>query len=150
MVAKLRAKILFSETGQTQTWGCGSALSNLYFGAQEPSPKRAFRQPSLLENTFFRVAISQQKRSRICVSERIFEQQFAFCFFVQNSLCNYVVNISFKKMFFFVLPPEVMEVSRGGRVHHGDDGVALALVEDPPGVYLIRGKGNYLYFVSFL
>ncbi len=117
-----------------------------------PFPKRAFRQPSLLEDTFFRVAISQQKRSRICVSEPLFEQQFAPGFFVQNSLCNYVVNISFlNKCFLYpVLPPEVVEVSRGGCVHHGDDGVALALVEDPPGVNLISGKGNYLCFVSFL
>ena len=129
----------------------GRWICFMQFILREPSPKRAFRQPSLLEDKFFRVAVSQQKRSRICVSEPIFEQHFAFSIFVQNSLCTSWLNNFFKKSFLYpFLPPEVVEVSRGGRVHHGDYGVPLALVQDPPGINLTRRKGNYLYFVSLL
>ena len=36
--------------------------------------------------------------------------------------------------------PQVVEVARGRRVHHGDDGVALGLVQHPPRVLLVPGS----------
>jgi hypothetical protein len=36
------------------------------------------------------------------------------------------------------LPSEVAHVAFCGRVHEADDGVALALVQDPPRVHLVH------------